>query len=112
MPRGDRSGPMGQGSGTGRGAGFCSGTDAPGFSSAPGRGGRQMDMGMGRGRMGGRGGVWCRGMGRGAGFAPGNVAGSDTDAERQALLQQAQAMQANLDALNERLARLEKTTEE
>ncbi len=49
MPRGDRTGPMGMGPMTGRGAGFCSGVGVPGFMNAmPARGG----MGMGRGAAG------------------------------------------------------------
>lgn len=31
MPTGDRTGPMGQGSRTGRARGFCSGSDTPGY---------------------------------------------------------------------------------
>ena len=31
MPRGDRTGPMGMGPMTGRGAGYCAGYDVPGF---------------------------------------------------------------------------------
>lgn len=55
MPRGDQTGPMGQGPRTGRGAGKCSGSDVPGFVSAP--GGRGMGGGGGRGGGGrGRGG--------------------------------------------------------
>lgn len=50
MPLGDRTGPLGQGPRTGRGAGFCSGFAAPGY----------MNQGsgfgfFGRGRGGGRG---------------------------------------------------------
>lgn len=49
MPRGDATGPMGMGSLSGRGAGYCAGYDAPGFAnSVPGR--RQ---GRGRGCTGG-----------------------------------------------------------
>lgn len=108
MPRGDQTGPMGQGSGTGRKAGYCSGADAPGFGSAPGRGGRPGRMGRGGMAIrGGRGGTWCRGQG-GAGFMPGSVP-EDAAIERQALLEQARIMQAGLDALTERLARLEKS---
>ncbi|MBU0667185.1 MAG: DUF5320 domain-containing protein [Nanoarchaeota archaeon] len=33
MPRGDRTGPMGEGPKTGRGAGYCSGNDEPGYKS-------------------------------------------------------------------------------
>ncbi len=57
MPRGDKTGPMGAGPMTGRGAGYCAGFDRPGFANmdfAP--------MGRARGFGGGRGG------GRGRGF--------------------------------------------
>ena len=50
MPRGDRTGPMGAGPMTGRGAGWCAGYERPGFAaSTPGRG-----LGLGY-RGGGRG---------------------------------------------------------
>jgi hypothetical protein len=58
MPRGDRTGPLGMGPMTGRGAGYCAGYDAPGFVSSFG--------GAGFGRGGGRGGGW-RGRGGGRG---------------------------------------------
>lgn len=38
MPRGDRTGPMGQGPRTGRGMGFCAGNDVPGCASGRGFG--------------------------------------------------------------------------
>jgi hypothetical protein len=57
MPHGDRTGPMGQGSMTGKALGFCAGYDAPGymkgFGGGMGRGfgfGRGMGRGMGYGR--------------------------------------------------------------
>ena len=53
MPRGDKTGPMGEGAMTGRGQGFCVGTDSPGF----------MNQSFGRGFGGGFGGG--RGVGRG-----------------------------------------------
>ena len=56
MPGGDRTGPMGMGPMTGRGAGYCAGSGAPGFAS-PGPG-----WGFGRGM------AWGRGLGRGRGF--------------------------------------------
>jgi hypothetical protein len=51
MPQGDRTGPMGQGPRTGRGMGFCSGFNAPGYANPGfGRGfGRGMGFGRGRG---------------------------------------------------------------
>lgn len=59
MPGGDRTGPMGAGAMTGRGAGYCAGFGMPGYANPmPGRG-----FGMG----GGRGGGFGRGFGRGFG---------------------------------------------
>ncbi len=69
MPGGDRTGPLGLGPRTGRGLGYCSGYNRPGFMTRAfgwlgfgrfggfGRGGR----GRGMGRAG-------RGMGRGRGW--------------------------------------------
>jgi len=48
MPRGDGTGPNGQGSMTGRGMGYCAGFNAPGFMN--GGFGRGMGRGFGRGR--------------------------------------------------------------
>ncbi len=63
MPRGDRTGPNGMGSKTGRGAGFCSGNNEPGCTTA---GGRGVGMGIrGGGRGMGRG--LNQGIGRGLG---------------------------------------------
>ncbi len=76
MPRGDGTGPMGQGSKTGRAMGYCSGYGAPGYVN-PGRGwfgaGRGgMPWGEGRGRTwgGGRGRGFGRGFGRWLDAAP------------------------------------------
>jgi hypothetical protein len=65
MPGGDRTGPRGLGSRTGRGLGYCAGYDTPGYIRGPG-------MGFARGwrRGGGRGygqGYWY-GRGRGWGY--------------------------------------------
>jgi hypothetical protein len=49
MPQGDRTGPMGQGSRTGRALGFCSGYDTPGYTKGFG-GGMGRGYGFGRGR--------------------------------------------------------------
>jgi Family of unknown function (DUF5320) len=62
MPRGDRSGPNGMGSMTGRGSGFCNGFNAPGYMNS--------GAGFGRGRGRGRGiggGQYGYGAGYGAG---------------------------------------------
>ena len=53
MPGGDRTGPLGAGAMTGRGVGFCSGNNQPGFVSAGFGGGRGFGRGFNRG--GGRG---------------------------------------------------------
>jgi len=63
MSGGDRTGPLGQGPGTGRAFGYCFGYDSPGYTRGP---GRRMGRGSGFGRGFGRG----RGFSRGWGFAP------------------------------------------
>jgi hypothetical protein len=55
MPRGDRMGPLGMGSRSGRGAGHCAGFDVPGFANP--RPGRGRGWGFGRG-----GGGWRHGL--------------------------------------------------
>jgi hypothetical protein len=52
MPRGDKTGPMGAGPMTGRGAGYCAGYAVPGYMNPTGGYGRR---GRGRGRGWGRG---------------------------------------------------------
>ena len=53
VPRGDGTGPLGQGPMTGRGAGLCAGYSTPGYANS--WGGRGMPWGQG----------WQRGIGRG-----------------------------------------------
>ena len=57
MPGGDRTGPMGYGPMTGRGAGYCAGFNTPGYMNPmPGRGAMRGNwQGAGFGRGGGRG---------------------------------------------------------
>ncbi len=62
MPRGDKNGPNGMGPMTGRGAGFCSGANSPGYMNIGVAGG----YGLGRGFHGaGRGAGYGRGFGMG-----------------------------------------------
>ncbi len=79
MPRGDRSGPRGMGSRTGRGLGFCGGYNQPGYmSSAPTAGfggGRGFAGGGGFGGGRGFGGGFRGGFGGGHGFSGGFSAG-------------------------------------
>jgi len=64
MPGGDRTGPAGYGSRTGRGLGYCSGYDSPGFARGAPRGGggfgRSWSRGFGRGFWGRGRGFWRR----------------------------------------------------
>ncbi|MCD6177011.1 MAG: DUF5320 domain-containing protein [Candidatus Cloacimonetes bacterium] len=66
MPRGDRTGPNGNGPMTGRGMGYCAGNDRPGYY--------ENDQNYGRGFGGGfrRGGGRGFGGGGGFGFRGGN----------------------------------------
>ena len=110
MPRGDRTGPMGMGPMTGRGAGFCAGYSAPGYMNPV--GGRGY---WGRGRGGGRGwrhwyhatglSGWARApMGIPARpFAPTMTAEQELDG----LKKQAEYFQGALDQLNQRIQQLE-----
>ncbi len=124
MPRGDRTGPMGQGPMTGRRAGYCSGSNMPGFSNRyPGGGGG--GFGLGRGFGGGLG--YGRGFGGGGrgwrnrfyatgvpGWAAGNypappVAPDMTHEQELALLKsQADALTQAMDDIHKRIDELEK----
>ena len=112
MPAGDRTGPWGAGPRTGRGFGFCSGYDAPGYAYPA--------AGMGRGRGFGGGFGFGRGPGRGRRFhrpwtwgfrdypvppvAPAFAPGE----EKAALAEEAAVLEAELGRIKERLTELEK----
>jgi len=120
MPLGDRTGPMEMGAMSGRAAGYCAGFGMPGYTNpVPGRG---FGMGFGRGR-----GAWGRGFGGGRGWRhmfyatglPGwaRFAGypaphpqPDPEAEKQALKNQADALQSELDFIKKRLSEIETGT--
>lgn len=116
MPGGDRTGPMGEGPMTGRAAGYCVGAGQPGFMTAgPGMG---LGRGMGRGR----------GFGRGRGMAWGRQAMWNAPApymppapmepaaapanEMGMLKSQASALEAQLNAIQKRLAELSPESED
>jgi hypothetical protein len=65
MPRGDGTGPEGKGPKTGRGFGYCTGNEEPGYES------NLPVMGMGRGPRNGE------GPSRGMGFGPGRGRGRE-----------------------------------
>ena len=82
MPRGDGTGPMGMGSMTGRGAGYCAGLAVPGARNAPGM----------------FGGFGCR---RGAG---GKMRGAGFQAnEKELLVQQMNLLEKQLQEVKKRL---------
>ena len=116
MPGGDRTGPMGAGPMTGRGAGFCAGYNVPGFANPV--GGRGLGFGRGRGGFGrgfGRG--WGRGAGWGAGGGYGwsgygygqyaQPAAPTKEQEVEGLRNEAQFLKDSLEQINQRLAELE-----
>lgn len=119
MPSGDRTGPAGMGPRTGRGAGYCGGSDAPGFASAGsgrgfgfGRGGGMRGGGFGRGFGGGSGGgrgwrhrFWATGIPGWAWFG-GEPGKSDPASEKDALSRQAEAIRSQLEAIEKRLSEI------
>jgi hypothetical protein len=118
MPRGDRTGPAGMGSMTGRGMGYCAGYGAPGYATpAPGFG---LGWGRGRGWWGGGGRGWrhqyyATGQPRWArygyppfwGYAPYPQPPS-AEEETEFLKNQAEALRRELEAITQRLEDLEK----
>lgn len=122
MPRGDGTGPAGMGPMTGRGAGFCAGFGMPGYANPT--LGRGFGMGFGRGRgFGGGGRGWRHwfyatglpGWMRSGGYAaPYGYAmpyqKPDPEVEKQALKNQADALQSELDLIKNRLGEMEAAT--
>ncbi len=107
MPGGDRTGPLGMGPRTGRALGFCSGSGEPGYANGM-PGGR---CGWNQGRAGGRGRrhwFYATGLPRWARF-PENAraAGQDQADEKQRLLHEAAALEAQWNAIKKRMEALE-----
>jgi len=124
MPGGDRTGPWGMGPMTGRRAGYCVGFEAPGYANSV--YGRGFGMGFGRGRgfrAGGFGRGWANRFYGGGfpGWAPSSAYEApyygrqepypyrtpDPEFEKQALKEQANALQSELDSINRRLSELD-----
>ena len=124
MPYGDRTGPMGFGPMSGRGAGYCAGYAVPGYANPV--GGR---MGMGYGMGYGRG--WGRGFGRGRSIRRGAYYGypsyvpyaaippvypyqgtMDSKQEMDLLQSEAEDIKAELEAVNRRIDELKKENKE
>jgi hypothetical protein len=105
MPRGDGTGPNGQGSMTGRGMGYCAGYQAPGYFN--------QSVGCGRGIGYGRG----LGLGRGRGWRQGIAPVVQSPAypqsvnpadEKRALQEQTGILEEELELVKSRLAELDK----
>lgn len=104
MPGGDRTGPMGAGAMTGRGAGLCTGTGAPGYSAGRFAGrGWQRSRGLDWGGRGWRNRYYATGQ-------PGWVmTGAPPDTEQNEALvlkNQAEALQSELNFVKQRLAEI------
>lgn len=136
MPWGDRTGPLGMGPMTGRGAGYCGGYAGPGFQNlTPGRGFWGWGRSRGRGRFFGRGGGGFGRRFRAGGFGgwqsapwgwppvgasgpyamPFDVPFAPTPSRSQeldALKNQARYFEEALDEIRERIGDLEKTETE
>lgn len=125
MPRGNGTGPMGMGSRTGRGAGYCAGSGMPGYlNSAPGRGfgagfgGNVSGRGFGGGRRGRRNmfnatGLpgWLRSGGNIPAYGyPASHQETDPEIEKRALRSQADALQSEMNLINKRLSEIETGT--
>jgi hypothetical protein len=113
MPFGDGTGPMGLGSRTGRGAGYCSGYSVPGYMNPiPGRG---LGFGFGGPRGFGRG----RGKGFGRFYGGGGYPYMDypylsnitPQNQVEILKSQVKAMQEEVDAINQQIKDIESAEE-
>ena len=109
MPRGDGTGPNGQGAMTGRGMGYCAGYVNPGYGQGQGQGqgqGRGLGMGMGM-RRGLRGRGWGYNAWANTPYgpmmqAPVNQTPTPED-EKAYLKDQAKMMEEELKAIKQRL---------
>jgi len=103
MPRGDRTGPSGEGPTTGRGMGYCTGNDRPGFDDPRSNWGR----GFGRRFQGGMGYGWRAGFGFRHGYGsynPGNI----VDVSEKTLIEnEIRILKDQLSALEDRLSNTE-----
>ncbi len=114
MPRGDGTGPAGMGVMTGRAAGYCAGYSVPGYMNYA--GGRGLGFGRGFSRAIGRGFGWRSGFFGGApgflGFNPYTYApgaqyrNTDPETEKQALQEQSDALEAEVEKIKKRLSEM------
>lgn len=119
MPAGNGTGPMGMGSMTGRGAGYCAGSGVPGYMNPA--LGHSLGMGPGRGFGRGRGGWGWRNMfnatgltgwqrvGAGWGGGPAVLTAPTKEQQTAALKAQAESLENELSGIRDRLAQIEKS---
>lgn len=119
MPRGDKTGPMGNGAMTGRGAGLCAGNNNPGFMNQSFGRGNGRGCGVGRRQGGGR----NRNqnfVGRFAGTSPRNfnsqapveeIVTSSQQEELNSLKEQAQSLQEALQNIERRVNNIQNKIE-
>ena len=126
MPRGDRTGPMGQGPMTGRAAGYCAGFSAPGYMNPVGGRGFGRGGGFGGGGRGWRNMYYATGLpgyaragwNPAAGFPAAGAYGTQyaprmpEDQELEALKSEAQQFQTALENINSRIKELESSPKE
>lgn len=109
MPGGDRTGPMGMGPRTGRGAGYCAGYNAPGYANrGPAGGFWRAGRGGGRGH---RNMFYATGLPYWARFGVENygpmVTQADPESELQALKQEAEYFKNMLNSIQDRMNEVE-----
>ena len=115
MPGGNRTGPEGYGSRTGRGLGYCSGYKSPIFAKGTSRGGfgRGIGRGLGRGFWGHNRGFWRREQHQDPYYGPAPY-NQDTypkpskDEEKVYLESMIKGLEGELKAIKERLQELSK----
>lgn len=112
MPRGNGTGPLGMGSMTGRGAGYCAGGNSPGFAGSGaglGKGGRC--RGFAGGGFGRRNMFYATGQPGWARFGASasalNAPAVDPEQERAALMGRAEVLGTELERIKSRLDAME-----
>jgi hypothetical protein len=110
MPRGDRTGPFGEGPKTGRQMGYCAGYESPGFATMQTnwRGtGRGFGRGIGRGFGRGPGLGFGRGLGPGFRHGYGSIYNEFPDVSEKTLVEnEIKILKDQLSALEDRLSKL------
>jgi len=109
MPRGDRTGPLGRGPRTGRGAGYCAGYDMPGFANPVPGYGRRFGGGFG-GWGGGRGWGWRNRFYAGSypAWEPPGYPPVTSEQELAGLKDEADWLKSQLEAINRRIDAIER----